>query len=198
MLGQKKFGDGVLARNINKLSARTVETLKAPGRYSDGGNLYLSISANGGRRWVFMYRFGGKQREMGLGSASRAGTSLARARELAAEARIALAAGLDPLEARKAACQAERIVPTFGECADAYVETHSKSWRNDKHVAQWKMTLTTYCAPDPGIADRRDRHRGGAEGAAADLGATARDCQAPSGPHREGPRCSRGSWLQDG
>ena len=77
-----------MVRKINKLSARTVETLKAPGRYSDGGNLYLSISDNGGRRWVFMYRFAGKQREMGLGSASRAGTSLARARELAAEARI--------------------------------------------------------------------------------------------------------------
>ncbi|HEX3217284.1 MAG TPA: Arm DNA-binding domain-containing protein [Aestuariivirgaceae bacterium] len=79
-----------MARSINKLSARAVETVKAPGRYSDGGNLYLSISANGGRRWVFMYRFAGKQREMGLGSASKAGTSLAKARELAAEARMAL------------------------------------------------------------------------------------------------------------
>src|SRR5689334_9210895 len=135
-----------MARGINKLSARTVETVKAPGRYSDGGNLYLSISANGGRRWVFMYRFGGKQREMGLGSASRAGTSLARARELAAEARLALAAGLDPLEARRARIQAERRIPSFGECADAYFEAHRKSWRHDKHIAQWKMTLTVYCA----------------------------------------------------
>jgi integrase len=135
-----------MARSINKLSARAAETLKAPGRYSDGGNLYLSLSANGGRRWVFMYRCGGKQREMGLGSASRAGTSLARARELAAEARTALAAGLDPLEVRKARAQAERTVPSFGECADAYLETHRKSWRNDKHAAQWTMTLTTYCA----------------------------------------------------
>ena len=39
------------------------------------------------------------------------------------------------------------LFPAFGECADAYIETHSKSWRNDKHVAQWRMTLTTYCAP---------------------------------------------------
>src|SRR6476659_3707179 len=101
-----------MARSINKLSARAVETLTALGRYSDGGNLYLSISANGGRRWVFMYRFGGKQREMGLGSASRAGTSLARARELAAAARLALAAGLDPLEARRAVRLASRTVPT--------------------------------------------------------------------------------------
>jgi integrase len=136
-----------MARSINKLSARTVDTVRAPGRYSDGGNLYLSISGNGGRRWVFMYRFAGKQREMGLGSASKAGTSLARARELAAGARTALAAGLDPLEVRKARIQAERTVPTFGECADAFIETHRKSWRNDKHIAQWTMTLTTYCAP---------------------------------------------------
>src|SRR5262245_53674038 len=100
MLGQRN-GDRVMARSINKLSARAVEAVKAPGRYSDCGNLYLLISANGGRRWVFMYRFAGKQREMGLGSASRAGTSLARARELAAEARTTLAAGLDPLESRK-------------------------------------------------------------------------------------------------
>jgi integrase len=144
-----------MARSINKLSSRTVETLKAPGRYSDGGNLYLSISDNGGRRWVFMYRFGGKQREMGLGSASRAGTSLARARDLAAEARTALAAGLDPLEARKAARLAERVVPTFGECADAFIESHRSSWRNDKHIAQWTMTLTTHCAPiRPGPIDK--------------------------------------------
>jgi integrase len=135
-----------MARSINKLSARAVETFKAPGRYSDGGNLYLSISENGGRRWVFMYRFGGRQREMGLGSASRAGTSLARARELAAEARTALAAGLDPLEVRKARTHAERTIPSFGECADAFIETHRKSWRNDKHTAQWTTTLTTYCA----------------------------------------------------
>src|SRR5262245_64447828 len=107
-----------MARSINKLSSRTVETVKAPGRYSDGGNLYLSISQNGGRRWVFMYRFGGKQREMGLGSASRAGVPLASARELAAEARTALASGVDPLKTRKS----ERAVPTFGDCADTYVE----------------------------------------------------------------------------
>jgi len=134
-----------MARSINKLSARAVDTVKVPGRYSDGGNLYLSVSANGGRRWVFMYRFGGKQREMGLGSASRAGTSLARARELAVEARTTLAAGRDPLEARKARIQAERTVPSFGECADAHIKAHRKSWRNDKHVAQWILTLTTYC-----------------------------------------------------
>jgi hypothetical protein len=34
---------------------------------------------------------------------------------------------------------------TFGEAADALVESMSPSWRNEKHRAQWKMTLTAYC-----------------------------------------------------
>ncbi len=47
-----------MAGKLNQLNARQVETLKEPGRYSDGGNLYLSISPNGGKRWIFSYRFG--------------------------------------------------------------------------------------------------------------------------------------------
>ena len=41
-----------MARQIYKLTARKVATLKAIGRHGDGGGLYLSISGNGGRRWV--------------------------------------------------------------------------------------------------------------------------------------------------
>ena len=53
------------------------ERLSRPGRYADGGNLYLLISPNGGKRWTFFYRFGkdagGRaiRREMGLGSAAK-------------------------------------------------------------------------------------------------------------------------------
>lgn len=136
-----------MARSINKLSARTVETATEPRRYSDGGNLYLSISPNGGKRWVFFYRFQGKQREMGLGSAAKGGVPLAKARELAGAARLLLASDLDPLEAKKARKQAEREIPSFGEFADGYIANHRSKWRNDKHAAQWAMTLTEYCAP---------------------------------------------------
>jgi len=103
-----RLGRG-MARSINKLSARRVEAVKAPGRYSDGGTLYMSISHSGGTRWVFMHHFVGNQREMGLRPASRAGRSLTGARDRAAEARTGLAAGHDPLEVRKPTRQAERI-----------------------------------------------------------------------------------------
>ncbi|MEM9278993.1 MAG: Arm DNA-binding domain-containing protein, partial [Pseudomonadota bacterium] len=90
-----------MTRAINRLTAKQVTNLQNPGRYSDGGNLYLSISKTGSRKWIFMYRFAGRQREMGLGSANTTGISLATAREFAANARILLNFGKDPIEVKR-------------------------------------------------------------------------------------------------
>ena len=73
----------------------TVKALTKPGRHADGNNLYLSISKNGGKRWVFLYEFSGRPREMGLGSARTVG--LQSARKKAEAARNFLADGVDPL-----------------------------------------------------------------------------------------------------
>ena len=130
-----------------KLTARRVETLTKQGRHSDGGNLYLSISANGGKRWTFFYRHGGKRKEMGLGSAALGQVSLAEARRKAQDAQKSLRDGIDPLAAKEARRRAQTIVPTFGASADEYLASHRSKFRNDKHIAQWEMTLTTYCQP---------------------------------------------------
>lgn len=124
-----------MARQLNRLSPRGVATLTKPGRHSDGGGLYLSISPTGGRRWVFLFRWNGRLREMGLGGAS--SVSLAKAREGAAKARAALADGVNPLDAKREA----EGVPTFGDFADAVVADLSPQWRNPKHRAQWESTL---------------------------------------------------------
>jgi integrase len=130
-----------MARQLHTLSARTVATLTKPGRHSDGGGLYLNITASGARSWVFMWKADGKRREMGLGPLR--DVPLGKARERAAEARQKLADGLDPIAARDNKPQ----VMTFGEAADALIESMSSSWRNVKHRSQWKMTLTVYCEP---------------------------------------------------
>jgi integrase len=135
-----------MSRTLNRLSARFVQTVSEAGRYSDGGNLYLSVSPNGGRRWVFMFRWRGKIREMGLGSARE--ITLARAREKAAEARRVLAEGVNPMEARAS----ERRIPSFGEACDAFIAVMEPSWRNQKHAAQWRMTLEHYARPLRSIA----------------------------------------------
>ena len=129
-----------MARQINRLNARAVATLAENGRHADGGGLYLSISPNGGRRWVFLYRWHGKPTEIGLGSAR--DVTLARARELAKDARGRLAEGINPKEARKPVEGG-----TFGECADRLIAAMRPSWRNGKHAAQWETTLRGYAAP---------------------------------------------------
>ena len=129
-----------MARQINRLNARAVATLTRNGRHADGGGLYLSISPNGGRRWVFLYRWHGKPTEIGLGSAR--DVTLARARELAKDARGRLAEGINPKEARKPLEGA-----TFGECADQVIAAMRPSWRSGKHAAQWEATLRKDAVP---------------------------------------------------
>jgi integrase len=136
-----------MAKQVHKLSARQVETIKEPGRHSDGGNLYLIVTPSGSRNWSFMYRHQGKQKEMGLGSAGKAGVSLAAARALAQSARDALADGRDPLSDRKASEAGQQKIKTFGKAADDKLATLAKKWRNDKHARQWKYCLETLAAP---------------------------------------------------
>jgi integrase len=136
-----------MAREVGLLNARKVETLSKPGRHADGGNLYLSISENGGRRWTFFYRFKGARKEMGLGSAAKGNVSLAEARSAASKARQLVRDGIDPLEAKRDQQRQSLVTPTFGTFADEYLASHRTKFRNDKHIAQWEMTLNTYCQP---------------------------------------------------
>jgi integrase len=138
-----------MARAIHKLTARAAETLAKPGRHSDGGGLYLSISGEGRRRWVFLYTWRGKQREAGLGAAGKGGVSLKAAREKAAEGRALVKAGVDPIAEWNKANPEE--VRSFGKAADDYLAVHQGGFRNEKHKAQWAMTLTRYCEPIRGM-----------------------------------------------
>jgi integrase len=129
-----------VALQVNKLSARTVQTLATPGRHSDGGGLYLNVSEKGARSWVFMWKVANRRREMGLGSAR--DVSLAKARQSASDARKIVQAGGDPIAERE-----KPVVMTFGEAADSLIASMSPTWRNEKHRAQWEMTLKVYCEP---------------------------------------------------
>jgi integrase len=125
---------------LNRLNARTVVTVTKPGRHADGGNLYLSVSKTGAKSWVFMFKWHGKQTELGFGSTR--DVTLARARELAAVARAKLADGIMPSGLKGAPGSA-----TFGAVADKLIEAMRPSWRSEKHAQQWEMSLTKYAAP---------------------------------------------------
>ena len=134
-----------MARPEKKLSAKGVASIKEPGRYADGGGLYLSVSTTGTKSWLFIYRSGSGRPELGLGSLSK--VTLAAAREKAEIARRAIGEGKDP----KAILKPATTVPTFGDEADGLIETMAPSWKNAKHRDQWKMTLKEYCKPIRGI-----------------------------------------------
>ena len=136
----------VRQRKQNLLTARTIDTAKEPGRYSDGNGLYLVVRPGGSKQWVFLYRRDGRLKEMGLGSPAK-GVTLAMARNLRDEARTVMARGADPLEVRRQSEQAILGIPTFGAYALALVERIEEGFSNPKHRQQWRNTLETYCGP---------------------------------------------------
>ncbi len=125
---------------MGKLTTRKVETAK-PGKYGDGAGLQLAVAPTGARKWVYRYMTQGKAREMGLGDYPT--ITLAEAREKALEARRLARSGVDPIAERRK----DRRVPTFGELADDIAGQLAEGFRNDKHKAQWKMTLAVYAEP---------------------------------------------------
>lgn len=121
-------------RQVNRLSAQFVRKRSvAPGKYPDGNNLYLYVSSETARSWVFRYTLKGVEYERGLGSAW--DIDLADAREKALELRRMLKSGIDPSihfdPPRK---------PTFGEVLIEFVDVFSSRWTNKKSPHQWLKT----------------------------------------------------------
>jgi hypothetical protein len=73
-----------MAKGSNRLTAGHLKK-KGPAKLCDGGGLWLFITDSNARRWVFRYRFEGRDFEMGLGSLLE--VSLEEARSLASEFR---------------------------------------------------------------------------------------------------------------
>ncbi|KPP82871.1 MAG: Integrase [Oceanicaulis sp. HLUCCA04] len=138
------MADRMTGRQVNRISARGFASLMRdgakPGRHGDGGGLHLSVGPGGARRWVFLFRWQGRLREMGLGSAHKVG--LAMAREKAEAARQLLGEGRNPLDAKRETL----ATPMFGAFAKDVVASLAPQWRNPKHKAQWESTLANDAA----------------------------------------------------
>ncbi len=134
---------------LYRLTARAAEGAKRPGRYPDGGGLYLRVTEASTKSWVFRYTRQGKARDMGLGAVP--DVTLAKARKLAAEARELLRDGLDPIDTRTGTRSTTRAARasavTFQQCAEHYIEAKRAGWKNAKHAAQWGATLAQYAYP---------------------------------------------------
>lgn len=136
-----------MPRPVNRLSARQVATLRQPGRHADGAGLYLHIDDNLSKRWVFVFQWRGRRKEMGLGSLSL--VSLVEAREKALAARKQVASGVNPIEDRR---RVKSDARTFGEVAEEVIADLASGWKGDAQEAAWRDTLKQHAAPIWGLA----------------------------------------------
>ncbi|MGR9399318.1 tyrosine-type recombinase/integrase [Rhizobium leguminosarum] len=135
----------------HKLTETKVKAaLKAgkPDKLGDGDGLWLYVQASGTASWVFIWVRHKWRRELGLGSYSSGvrHVSLADARDKAEAVRGILGRGGDPFKELP-----ERIAAgkpkTFGEVCDDLLAAKETTFRNEKHKAQWRMTLEVYAKP---------------------------------------------------
>jgi integrase len=151
-----------MPKKIQQLTAMTVTRLHKPGLYPDGAGLYLRVNRTGSKSWALRFTLNGKPREMGLGGLTSVG--LADARKKAADARLLLSDGHDPVTRRQAdrkkRADDEKIAVgrsmTFDKCAEAYIASYEPSWKNEKHRQQWRNTLATYVSPEFGAIPVQD------------------------------------------
>lgn len=137
-----------MARGLNLLTARTVETIKKEGKHSDGGGLYLLVRKRGGtleKLWMFRYKRGqrGAEKEYTLSLGVVRDVSLAGARVTAGKCRAALEDGKDP---RTVLAPEAVKVPTFGEVADDLISDVEEGFKSQATRANWRRTLDDrYC-----------------------------------------------------
>lgn len=129
---------------MGKLSATAVRAATRPGLLGDGDGLFLVVGKTGSKSWIVRVQKHGRRRDIGVGSASK--VPLNKARERARQIREWVEDGLDPVfEKRKAAG-----IPNFKEASKKVVDLHRKTWRNEKHEAQWLRTLEVFAWPTLG------------------------------------------------
>jgi integrase len=102
-------------------------------RLSDGGGLYIVVTAAGGKLWRWKYRFHGAEKLMSFGQYP--DVILVDARERHAAARRLLAAGVDPMAQRKAerATSARADAQSFESVAALWL-AHWKVDKSPRHV----------------------------------------------------------------
>ena len=136
---------------LNDLRIRQLKPSDRMFRVSDGQGLSLQVETTGKKKWRFRYRYGGKEKMIGLGSYPQ--TSLAEARAKRLEAASCLDRGENPSDMRRAAKREVALAGanTFGVIAAEYLD---KRIAEDIAVRTIKKQKTLLTALLPDLANR--------------------------------------------
>ena len=124
------------------LTAVQMKGVKEPGRYGDGGGLYLVVRRGGSKAWVQRIVVDGRRRDIGLGGWPK--VTLAEARRRAAGNHDAIAGGRNPVAEKR-----RPKLPTFRAAAACY-DAHRPRWRSEKVAKNWKQRLEKHAMPKLG------------------------------------------------
>ena len=124
---------------MKRLTARQVQTLRKPGRYSDGHGLHLFVQRSGTRSWVQRITVPGRGRvDRGLGSVDI--VSLAQARAWALDNKLAVKRGNDPFAGPQ-----RSSVPTLRKIAGKVADSNRARLSPSEHKAR-AATLERHAA----------------------------------------------------
>ena len=137
-----------MARPLHKLSSNAPAT-KAPGKYADGGGLWLHKREDGGAQWVLRVTVHGRRREMGLGSFP--AVTLREAREEAEKWRGYVRRGLDPIKERERERRAAlRNLHLLNDIARDAFESRKAELKGDGKAGRWFTPLELHVLPKLG------------------------------------------------
>ena len=131
---------------MSKLTMAAIKALSKPGRYGDGGTLYLYVAPGGSKSWAQRITINGCRRDIGLGPWPV--VSLAKARKRAFANRVLIEDGKDPLAEKRRA-----EVPTFQQAAVRVHAANLPRWRSAEVAALWLKSMERYAFPT--LGDKR-------------------------------------------
>lgn len=114
-------------------------------KHSDGGGLYLHITA-AGKYWRLAYRLHGKQKTLAIGVYP--AVTLAQARKARDDAKALLAQGVDPSSAKRESKQASKAAAanTYESVAREFHQLKAPGW-SEGHSTKWLRMNELYLFP---------------------------------------------------
>lgn len=133
---------------LNKLSALQVKNAR-PGKYSDGGGLWLHKKEGDGGKWFLRIHVYGRRREMGLGALS--AVSLKEARVEAEKWRAVVRQGKDPIKERdRLRREAAKADHTLAIVAEEAFLARQAELKGDGKAGRWFSPLELHVLPKLG------------------------------------------------
>ena len=103
---------------------------------SEGNGFTIRVLTSGGKRWLYIYNFEGKRREMPLGNYPE--VTLEEARVRFGEAMKKVKSARDPMAEQEVEAEARRTAPTMKNLCEEYIERHAKrfkkAWEEDLRI----------------------------------------------------------------